>query len=61
MGFWTYVEPRFKTAVDLYNVSNRNGIRLVSRPAAGSPAQGSFKAYRATHEELITRAFEGLS
>ena len=61
MGFWTYIEPRFKTCVKVHNVMNENvGIRVISRPAAGSPAHGSFRAHHEEHRDLIERAFEGL-
>lgn len=59
MGMWTYVQPRFKTAMK--HVHSPLEISVVARPPSAAVATGMKKVHVAEEEELIAQALYGKS
>ncbi len=52
MGAWEFVRPHLEKAID-----GRAALRLVSRPASASPAEGSNNLHTHVQRQLVERAF----
>lgn len=58
MGAWSYVQPRFRTAVKQLckDVQDRD-LHYVGRPVSASPATGLFRSHLDENKQLVDQAF----
>lgn len=55
MGAWSYLAPRLVTALTAAGISPR-ALLYRGRPAAASPATGSFRRHQQETRELVAAA-----